>query len=32
MERRYDIGYDCRNTPIDGTAVHAAGGEKAHGR
>jgi hypothetical protein len=29
MERRYDVGYDWRNVPIDGAAVHAAGGGKA---
>jgi hypothetical protein len=32
MKRCYGIGYDWRNAPIDGAAVHAAGGEKAHGR
>jgi hypothetical protein len=30
MERRYDEGYDWRNAPIDGAAVHTAGGGKAH--
>jgi hypothetical protein len=32
MERRYGIGYDWRNTPIDGVAVNAVGDRKAHGR
>jgi hypothetical protein len=32
MERRYGIGYDSRNAPIHGAAVHAAGGGKDHGR
>jgi hypothetical protein len=32
MERRYGIGYDWRNAPIDGAAVHVAGGGKAHER
>jgi hypothetical protein len=32
MERCYGIGYDWRNTPIDGTTVHAADGGKAHGQ
>jgi hypothetical protein len=32
MERRYGVGYDWRNAPIDGEDVHAAGGGKAHGR
>jgi hypothetical protein len=32
MERRYDVGYDWRNTHIDGVAVHVVGGEKAHRR
>jgi hypothetical protein len=31
MERRYGVGYDWRNAPIDRVAVHAAGGGKAHG-
>jgi hypothetical protein len=31
MERRYGIGYDWRNAPIDGAAVHATGDRKAHG-
>jgi hypothetical protein len=31
MKRRYGVGYDWMNTPIDGAAKHAAGGEKAHG-
>jgi hypothetical protein len=31
MERCYGVGYDWRNTPIDGAAMHAAGGGgKAH--
>jgi hypothetical protein len=30
MERRYGVGYDWRNTPIDGVVVHDAGGRKAH--
>jgi hypothetical protein len=30
IERRYGVGYDWRNTPIDGVVVHAAGGGKAH--
>jgi hypothetical protein len=30
MERRYDVGYDWRNTLIDGAAVRAAGGGKVH--
>jgi hypothetical protein len=32
MKRRYGVGYDWRKTPIDGAAVHAAGGGKAHRR
>jgi hypothetical protein len=32
MERCYDVGYDWRNTPINGVIVHAAGGGKAHKR
>jgi hypothetical protein len=32
MERRYGVGYDWRNVPIDGVTVHATGGGKAHGR
>jgi hypothetical protein len=32
MERHFDVGYDWRNTPIDGAAVDAAGSGKAHGR
>jgi hypothetical protein len=32
MERCYGVGYDWRNTPIDGAAVHAASGGKAHER
>jgi hypothetical protein len=32
MERCYDVEDDWRNTPIDGAAVHAAGGRKAHER
>jgi hypothetical protein len=32
MERRHGSGYDWRNAPIDGDAVYAASGEKAHGR
>jgi hypothetical protein len=32
MERCYGIGYDWRNTPIDGAVVHAAGGKKAYGQ
>jgi hypothetical protein len=31
MKRRCGVGYDWRNAPIDGAAVHAAGGGKAHG-
>jgi hypothetical protein len=32
MEKCYGVGYDWRNAPIDGAAMHAAGGEKPHGR
>jgi hypothetical protein len=32
MERCHGVGYDWTNAPIDGDAVYAAGGEKAHGR
>jgi hypothetical protein len=32
MKRRYVIGYDWRNAPIDGEAMHATGGRKPHGR
>jgi hypothetical protein len=32
MERRYGIGYDWRNTLIDGVAMYAAGGGMAHRR
>jgi hypothetical protein len=32
MERHYGIGYDWRNAPIDGVAVHAATGGKAYRR
>jgi hypothetical protein len=32
MERRYGVGYDWRNAPIDGVAVHATSGEKGHRR
>jgi hypothetical protein len=32
MEKCYGVGYDWRNAHIDGAAVHAAGGGKAHGR
>jgi hypothetical protein len=32
MERRYGVGYEWRNAPLDGVAVHATGGGKAHGR
>jgi hypothetical protein len=31
MERCYGVGYDRRNTPIDGDAMDATGGGKAHG-
>jgi hypothetical protein len=31
MERPYGVGYDWRNDSIDGAAVHAAVGGKAHG-
>jgi hypothetical protein len=30
MERCYDIGYDWRNAPIYGAAIHVASGGKAH--
>jgi hypothetical protein len=30
MERRYRVGYNWRNAPIEGDAVYVAGGEKAH--
>jgi hypothetical protein len=30
MERRYGVGYDWRNAPIDGVVVHATGDGKAH--
>jgi hypothetical protein len=30
MERCYGIGYDWRNTPIDGAVMHATSGGKAH--
>jgi hypothetical protein len=30
MERLYGVGYDWRDTPIDGEVVHATGVEKAH--
>jgi hypothetical protein len=32
MERRYGVGYNWRNAPIDRVVVHAAGGGKAHRR
>jgi hypothetical protein len=32
MEICYGVGYDWRNTPIDGATVHAGGDGKAHGR
>jgi hypothetical protein len=32
MKKRYGAGYNWRNAPIDGDAMYAAGGEKAHGR
>jgi hypothetical protein len=32
MKRRYGIGYDWKNAPIDGAIVHAASGRRAHGR
>jgi hypothetical protein len=32
MERRYGAGYDWKNSPIDGVAVHAAGDRNAHRR
>jgi hypothetical protein len=31
MGKRYGVGYNWRNAPIDGAAVHAASGGKAHG-
>jgi hypothetical protein len=31
MERRYGVGYDWRNAPIDEAAIHAARGGKALG-
>jgi hypothetical protein len=30
MERCYGVGYDWRNAPIDGAAMHVVGGGKAH--
>jgi hypothetical protein len=30
MKIHYGVGYDWRNTPIDGVAMHTAGGGKAH--
>jgi hypothetical protein len=32
MKKCFSIGYDWRNAPIDGVAVHATGGGKAHGQ
>jgi hypothetical protein len=32
MKRCYGAGYNWRNAPIDGDAVYAAGGGKAHGQ
>jgi hypothetical protein len=32
MERRYRVGYDWRNAPIDGDTVYVAGGGKTHGQ
>jgi hypothetical protein len=32
MERCHGEGYDWRNAPIDGAAMDATGGRKAHGR
>jgi hypothetical protein len=32
MKRHYGVGYDWRNAPIDGAAVHVASGGKANGQ
>jgi hypothetical protein len=32
MEKRYGVGYDWRNAPIDRDVVYVAGGGKTHGR